>query len=49
MFYDTEYKEIDKIITRLSKSINELKMILNKTKIDFIQENREDAEQTSNE
>ena len=48
MFYDTEYKEIDKIITRLSKSINELKMILNKTKIDFIQENREDAEQTFN-
>ena len=48
MFYDTEYKEIDKIITRLSKSINELKMILNKTKVDFIQENREDAEQTFN-
>ena len=48
MFYDTEYKEIDKIITRLSKSINELKMILNKTKADFIQENREDAEQTFN-
>lgn len=48
MFYDTEYKEIDKIITRLSKSINELKMILNKNKIDFIQENREDAEQTFN-
>ena len=48
MYYDTEYKEIDGNITRLSKSINELKMILNKTKIDFIQENREDAEQTFN-
>lgn len=48
MYYDTEYKEIDNIITRLSKSINELKMILNKNKIDFIQENREDAEQTFN-
>ena len=46
--YDPEYKEIDKNITRLSKSINELKMILKKTKIDFIQENREDAEQTFN-
>ena len=48
MYHDIEYKEIDKSITRLSKSINELKMILNKTKVDFIQENREDAEQTFN-
>lgn len=46
--YDPEYKEIDGSINRLSNSINELKMILNKTKIDFIQENREDAENTFN-
>ena len=46
--YDPEYKEIDGSINKLSNSINELKMILNKTKIDFVQENREDAEQTFN-
>ena len=46
--YDPEYKEIDRSINRLSNSINELKMILNKTKSDFIQENREDAENTFN-
>ena len=46
--YDPEYKEIDGSINRLSKSINELKMILKKTKADFIQENREDAENTFN-
>lgn len=46
--YEPEYKEIDGSINRLSESINKLKMILNKTKIDFIQENREDAENTFN-
>lgn len=46
--YSSEYKEIDGSISRLSKSINELKMILKKTKIDFIQENREEAEKTFN-
>ncbi len=46
--YSPEYREIDKSISRISRSINELKMILNKTKIDFIQENREDAENTFN-
>lgn len=46
--YEPEYKEIEESISRLTKSINELKMILNKTKVDFIQENREDAENTFN-
>ena len=46
--YDPEYKKIDGSINRLSESINELKMILNKTKVVFIQENREDAENTFN-
>lgn len=46
--YDPDYKEIDGSINRLSRSINELKVILNKTKVDFIQENREDAENTFN-
>ena len=46
--YDPEYKELSGSINKLSKSINELKMILNKTKVDFIQENREDAENTFN-
>lgn len=46
--YSPEYREIDKSISRISRSINELKMILNKTKVDFIKENREDAENTFN-
>lgn len=46
--YSPEYREIDKSISRISNSINELKMILNKTKYEFIQENREDAERTFN-
>ena len=46
--YSPEYREIDKSISRVSESINELKMILKKTKADFIQENREEAENTFN-
>ena len=46
--YEPEYKELEESNSRLSKSINELKMILNKTKVDFIRENREDAENTFN-
>lgn len=46
--YDPEYKELSRIVNKLSKSINELKMILNKTKNDFIQENKENAENTFN-
>ena len=46
--YDPEYKELSRSVNKLSRSINELKMILNKTKNDFIQENREDAENTFN-
>ena len=46
--YDPEYKELSGRVNKLSTSINELKMILNKTKIDFIKENREDAENTFN-
>lgn len=46
--YDPEYKELSGSVNKLSRSINELKMILNKTKVDFIQENREDAENTFN-
>ena len=46
--YEPEYKELSGRVNKLSTSINELKMILNKTKVDFIQENREDAENTFN-
>lgn len=46
--YEPEYKELSRSVNKLSNSINELKMILNKTKIDFIKENREDAENTFN-
>lgn len=46
--YNPEYKEIDGSISKLSRSINELKMILKMTKIDFIQENREEAERIFN-
>ena len=46
--YEPEYKELSGSVNKLSRSIDELKMILNKTKSDFIQENREDAENTFN-
>ena len=46
--YEPEYKELSGSVNKLSRSINELNMILNKTKVDFIRENREDAENTFN-
>lgn len=46
--YDSQYIELNKNIDKLSKTINELKYILKKSKNDFIQENREEAEKTFN-
>lgn len=43
-----EYRELDKSVNNLSKSINELKSILRKTKEEFINENIEEAENTFN-